>query len=142
LQGLLWVYPSFKHDRGTCRRVWKPLSPRKVLVYFCPFDAENPNGGIRYSEWASASAAHEVMTTDFYWPEKDVERDGYTWSLWVREDRDEKGWFSTGIAYRDWPFSAEVVSNAKSGAIQACNFVELRSPITFHRVSGLCKSST
>ena len=140
--GLLWVYPSFKHDSATCRRVARPLSPRKVLAYFCPFNPENPDAGIRYSEWVSASAARKIITRDFRpWGEQDVALDGYTWSVWIREDRDEQGTFSTGVAYRDWPFSAEVVSNTKQGAILACNLVEFRSPETFHRVKDLCASS-
>jgi serine/threonine protein kinase len=142
LQGLLWVYPSFKHPPADCRRVSRPLSPRKVLAYFCPFNPENPEAGIRYSEWVSADAARKIITRDFRpWGEEDVELDGYTWSVWIREDRDEQGTFSSGIAYRDWPFSAEVVSNTKQGAILACDLVELRSPETFHRVTDLCTSS-
>jgi hypothetical protein len=141
LQGLLWAYPSFKQERGECRRVRRPLSPRKKLAYFCPFDPENPNGGVRYSEWVSSSAAHDVIAHDFHpWLEEQVERDGDTWSLWIREDRDEQGWFSTGLAYRDWPFSAEVVSNTRRGAILACNFIELREPDTFRPVTSLCGS--
>ena len=40
-----------------CRRVPRPLSPRKVLAYFCPFNADNPDEGIRYSEWESAAGS-------------------------------------------------------------------------------------
>ena len=141
MQGLLWVYPSFKQDRGACRRIAQPLSPRKVLAYFCPFNAESPNQGIRYSEWVSPSAAREIITSDFSpWPETDAEKDGSTWSIWIREDRDEQGWFSSALAYRSWPFSAEVVSNTKRAAILACNFIELREPETHRRVTALCGS--
>jgi serine/threonine protein kinase len=141
-QGMLWAYPGFKRDRATCRPIARPLSPRKVLAFFCPFDAEHPNGGIRYSEWDSASAAREVLAGDFHpWLEEGVERDGYTWSVWIREDRDEEGWFSSGVAYRDWPFSAEVVSNTKKASILVCNSIELRAPNTFRTVSSLCGSA-
>ena len=58
----------------------------------------------------------------------------------VREDRDEHGWFSSAVAYRDWPFSAEVVSNTKRAAILACNFIELREPDTYNTVKSLCGS--
>jgi serine/threonine protein kinase len=142
MQGLLWVYPSFKQDRVACQRVAQPLSPRKVLAYFCPFNAESPDEGIRYSEWVSASAAREIITRDFRpWPEAEVEQEGSTWSVWIREDRDEQGSFSSAVAYRDWPFSAEVVSNTKRAAILACNFIELRAPDTYRRVTALCDSS-
>jgi hypothetical protein len=140
LRGLLWVYPSFEQDRAVCRRVTRPLTPRKVLVYFCPFTADNPDEGIRYSEWVSAAAAREVITRDFFWPEVGVERDGYTWSVWVRESADEQGWFSSAVAYRDWPFSAEVQSNTRRASILGCNFIELRVPDTFRRVTSLCEA--
>jgi hypothetical protein len=140
-EGLLWVYPSFKQDRAQCHRVTQPLSPRKVLAYFCPFTEDNPDEGIRYSEWMSASAAREIITRDFSpWPEAEVQRDGYTWSVWIRESSDEQGWFSSAVAYRDWPFSAEVVSNTKRASILACDFIELRAPDTFRRVTSLCES--
>ena len=129
-------------DRVACRRVVQPLSPRKVLAYFCPFTEDNPAEGIRYSEWVSPSAASEIITRDFYpWRETDVEREGYTWSVWIRESSDETGSFSSAVAYRDWPFSAEVVSNTKRAALLACNFIELRAPDTFRRVTALCGSS-
>ena len=138
-QGLLWVYPSFKTDRALCRRIWRPLSPRKVLGYFCPFTAANPREGVRYSEWSSAAAARATISRDFSpWPAQDVEREGYTWFVWIRESRDEEGWFSSALAYRDWPFSAEVVSNTSRAARLACNFVEQRAPTTFQRVHSLC----
>ena len=140
VQGLKWVYPAFKQARADCRRVARPLSPRKVLAFFCPFNVDEPNGGIRYSEWDSAASAREVIGRDFYWPETAVERDGYTWSVWIREDRDEQGWFSSAVAYRDWPFSAEVVTNTRRAAIVACNIIELREPDTFRNVSSLCGS--
>ena len=133
--------PGFKRDRATCRPIARPLSPRKVLAYFCPFNADNPDEGTRYSEWVSASAAHEVIARDFLpWPEADVEPGGSPWSIWVREDRDEQGWFSSAVAYRDWPFSVEVVSNTKRAAILACNFIELREPDTYLSVKSLCGS--
>ncbi len=91
VQGLQWVYPDFKQDRAACRPIARPLSPRKVLAYFCPFTIDNPNEGIRYSEWDSAASAREVIGRDFYWPETAVERDGYTWSVWIRESGDEQG---------------------------------------------------
>jgi hypothetical protein len=142
IQGLLWVYPSFKQDRVACQRVVRPLSPRKVLAYFCPFTEDNPAEGIRYSEWVSASAAREIITRDFSpWPETGVEREGYTWSVWIRESSDERGSFSTAVAYRDWPFSAEVVSNTRRAASLACNIIELRAPDTYRRVTALCGSS-
>ncbi len=142
MQGLLWVYPSFKQDRVACQRVAQPLSPRKVLAYFCPFTEDNPAEGIRYSEWVSASAAREIITRDFSpWPEAEIEREGYTWSVWIRESSDEQGSFSSAVAYRDWPFSAEVVSNTKRAAILACNLIELRAPDTYRRVTALCGSS-
>ena len=140
VQGLQWVYPAFKQARADCRRVARPLSPRKVLAFFCPFNVDEPNGGIRYSEWDSAASAREVIGRDFYWPETSVERDGYTWSVWIREDRDEQGWFSSAVAYRDWPFSAEVVTNTRRAAIVACNIIELREPDTFRNVTSLCGS--
>ena len=90
----------------------------------------------------SPSAASEIITRDFYpWRETDVEREGYTWSVWIRESSDETGSFSSAVAYRDWPFSAEVVSNTKRAALLACNFIELRAPDTFRRVTALCGSS-
>jgi hypothetical protein len=116
------------------------LSPRKTLAYFCPFNADNPDEGIRYSEWVSASAASKVITRDFRPWTEDAEPEGSPWSVWVREDRDEQGWFSSAVAYRDWPFSAEVVSNTKRGAILACNFIELREPDTYRTVKSLCGS--
>ncbi len=118
------------------------MSPRKVLAYFCPFNAESPDEGIRYSEWVSASAAREIITRDFRpWPEVDAVLEGSTWSVWIREDRDEQGRFSSAVAYRDWPFSAEVVSNTKRAAILACDFIELRAPDTYRRATALCSSS-
>jgi hypothetical protein len=141
-KGLRWVYPSFKQDRGECRRIRKPLSPRKVLVYFCPFTADNPDEGIRYSEWVSAPAAQETITRDFDpWLEPQVQEDSGAWSVWIRESADEQGWFSSAVAYRDWPFSAEVVSNTRRASILACNFIELRAPDTFRRVTSLCESA-
>ncbi len=140
VQGLQWVYPAFKRDHADCRPIGRPLSPRKVLAFFCPFNVDDPNGGIRYSEWDSAASAREVIGRDFYWPETAVERDGYTWSVWIREDRDEQGWFSSAVAYRDWPFSAEVVSNTRRAAILACNTIDHRQPETFGRVRSLCGS--
>lgn len=137
LKGLLWVYPSFKQDRAECRRIQKPRSPRKVLVYFCPFTVDNPDEGIRYGEWVSASAAEEVIAGDFDpWDDPKVQED--SWSVWIRESADEQGWFSSAVAYRDWPFSAEVVSNTRRASILACNFIELRAPDTFRRVTSLC----
>ena len=143
MQGLQWVYPSFKHDRADCRRIARPLSPRKVLAYFCPFTADNPDEGIRYSEWGSAAAAREIITRDFYpWPEPDVERratPGRSGS--GRATVTSRGGSPSAVAYRDWPFSAEVVSNTKRAAILACNFIELRrQPDTFRRVTSLCGS--
>jgi hypothetical protein len=140
VRGLQWVYPDFKRAGADCRRVARPLSPRKVLAFFCPFNVDEPNGGIRYSEWDSAASAREVIGRDFYWPETAVERDGYTWSVWIREDRDEQGWFSSAVAYRDWPFTAEVVSNTRRAAILACNTIDGRQPETFRRVRSLCGS--
>ena len=142
LKGLLWVYPSFKQDRGECRRIRKPLSQRKVLVYFCPFTVDNPDEGIRYSEWVSAPAAQETITRDFDpWLEPKVQEDSGAWSVWIRESADEQGWFSSAVAYRDWPFSAEVVSNTRRASILACNFIELRAPDTFRQVTSLCESA-
>ena len=69
-----------------------------------------------------------------------MEREDYTWSVWIRESKDEQGWFSSAMAYRDWPFTAEVVSNTPRAARLACNFVEQRAPTTFKRVEGLCRS--
>jgi len=139
LRGMLWVYPSFKDDRALCRRIRQPFAPRKVLGYFCPFTSANPREGIRYSEWSSAASARRTISRDFSpWPEQAVEREGYTWSVWIRESRDETGWFSSALAYRDWPFSAEVVSNTPRAARLACNFVELRAPSTFEPVESLC----
>lgn len=136
-EGLEWVYPSF--DRAACRRTWHPLSPSKRLGYFCPFTTANPREGIRYSEWTSASDAREIITRDFApWPEQEVKRQGYTWSVWIRESKDEQGWFSSALSYRDWPFTAEVVSNTPRAAKLACNFVEQRAPTTFERVTSLC----
>ena len=138
LKGLLWVYPSFEQDRAECRRIRKPRSPRKVLVYFCPFTVDNPDEGIRYGEWVSASAAQEVIEGDFDpWDEPKVQDD--SWSVWIRESADEQGWFSSAVAYRGWPFSAEVVSNTRRASILACNFIELRAPDTFRRVTSLCE---
>jgi serine/threonine-protein kinase len=136
-EGLGWVYPGF--DRAACRRTWRPLSPEKELGYFCPFTTANPREGIRYSEWTSAGTARDIISRDFApWPEQGVELEDYTWSVWIRESRDEAGWFSTAMAYRDWPFSAEVVSNTPRAAKLACNFVEQRAPTTFERVQSLC----
>ena len=140
VQGLQWVYPDFKRDRADCRPIARPLSPRKVLAFFCPFTIDNPNEGIRYSEWDSAASAREVIGRDFYWPETAVERDGYTWSVWIRESGDERGAFSSAVAYRDWPFSAEVETNTKRAAILACNTIDHRQPETFRRVTSLCGS--
>jgi serine/threonine protein kinase len=140
VQGLQWVYPDFKRVRAECRRVARPLSPRKVRAFFCPFTIDNPDEGIRYSEWDSAASAREVIGRDFYWPEKAVERDGYTWSVWIRESGDERGAFSSAVAYRDWPFSAEVETNTKRAAILACNTIDHRQPETFGRVRSLCES--
>jgi serine/threonine protein kinase len=138
-EGLLWVYPSFRTDLDNCRRTWRPLSPQKELGFFCPFTPANPREGIRYSEWSSVAAAREIISGDFEpWPEQDVELQGDTWSVWIRESRDEEGWFSSALAYRDWPFSAEVVSNTPRAAKLACNFVEQRAPTTFERVHSLC----
>jgi hypothetical protein len=140
-RGLLWVYPSFKQVRAACDRVTQPLSPRKVLVYFCPFTEDNPDEGIRYSEWTSAAAAREIIARDFSpWPEAEVERGSGTWSVWIRESSDEQGWFSSAVAYRDWPFSAEVVSNTKRASMLACDFIEQRAPDGFGRVTSLCGS--
>ena len=72
------------------------------------------------------------------WPQKDVEREGYTWSVWVRENRDEQGWFSSAVAYRDWPFSAEVETNRKRAAILACNTIEPPGSRTRTAVSRQC----
>lgn len=142
LKGLRWVYPSFEQDRAECRRIRKPLSPRKVLVYFCPFTVDNPDEGIRYSEWVSAPAAQETITRDFDpWLEPKVQEESGAWSVWIRESADEQGWFSSAVAYRDWPFSAEVVSNTRRASILACNFIELRAPDTFRRVTSLCESA-
>ena len=136
-EGLRWVYPSF--HPAACRRTWRPLSPEKELGYFCPFTTANPREGIRYSEWTSATAAREIIAGDFApWPEQSVEREDYTWSVWIRESKDEQGWFSSALAYRDWPFTAEVVSNTPRAARLACNFVEQRAPTTFERVQSLC----
>jgi len=141
LRGLQWVYPSFKHDRADCRRVKQPLSPRKLRAYFCPFNADNPDEGVRYSEWVSASAASEIITRDFRPWTEDLEPAGSPWSVWVREDRDEQGWFSSAVAYRDWPFSAEVLSNTRRGATLACNnIIKLREPDTYRSVTSLCGS--
>ena len=141
LEGLQWVYPSFKHDRADCRRVKQPLSPRKLRAYFCPFNADNPDEGVRYSEWVSASAASEIITRDFRPWTEDLEPAGSPWSVWVREDRDEQGWFSSAVAYRDWPFSAEVLSNTRRGATLACNnIIKLREPDTYRSVTSLCGS--
>jgi hypothetical protein len=141
-KGLRWVYPGFQPDRAGCRRISRPLSPRKALVYFCPFTEDNPDEGIRYSEWVSVDAAREIITRDFSpWPEADVQRGSHTWSVWVRESSDEQGWFSSAVAYRDWPFSAEVVSNTKRASILACNLIELRAPDTFGRVTSLCEDA-
>jgi hypothetical protein len=141
LQGLQWVYPSFKHDRADCRRVKQPLSPRKLRAYFCPFNADNPDEGVRYSEWVSASAASEIITRDFRPWTEDLEPAGSPWSVWVREDRDEQGWFSSAVAYRDWPFSAEVLSNTRRGATLACNnIIKLREPDTYRSVTSRCGS--
>jgi serine/threonine protein kinase len=138
-EGLLWVYPSFKTDQADCRRIPDLKAREKVLAYFCPFTVANPLEGIRYSEWQSAAAAHEAISRDFHpWPEQDVAREGYTWSLWIRASSDEGGRFSTALAYRDWPFSAEVVSNTARAVRLACNFVEQRSPRTFEPVGSLC----
>ena len=140
VQGLQWVYPDFKRDRADCRPIARPLSPRKVLAFFCPFTIDNPNEGIRYSEWDSAASAREVIGRDFYWPETAVERDGYTWSVWIRESGDERGAFSSAVAYRDWPFSAEVETNRKRAAILACNTIDHRQPDTYRRVTAMCGS--
>ncbi len=140
VQGLQWVYPDFKRDRADCRPIARPLSPRKVLAFFCPFTIDNPNEGIRYSEWDSAASAREVIGRDFYWPETAVERDGYTWSVWIRESGDERGAFSSAVAYRDWPFSAEVETNRKRAAILACNTIDHRQPETYRRVTAMCGS--
>jgi serine/threonine-protein kinase len=136
-EGLEWVYPGF--DRGVCRRTWRPLSPEKELGYFCPFTSANPREGIRYSEWSSAGAARDIISRDFApWPEQEVAVQDDTWSVWIRESRDEAGWFSTALAYRVWPFSAEVVSNTPRATKLACNFVEQRAPTTFELVQSLC----
>ena len=132
--------PDFKRDRADCRPIARPLSPRKVLAFFCPFTIDNPNEGIRYSEWDSAASAREVIGRDFYWPETAVERDGYTWSVWIRESGDERGAFSSAVAYRDWPFSAEVETNRKRAAILACNTIDHRQPDTYRRVTAMCGS--
>jgi len=140
VQGLMWVYPDLKRDRRTCRPIRHLLATRKVIAYFCPFTIDNPSEGVRYSEWDSASAAREVIGRDFYWPERAVEREGYTWSVWIRQSADERGAFASAVAYRDWPFSAEVETNTKQGSIAACNYIDLRAPDTFRRVKSLCAS--
>ena len=69
-----------------------------------------------------------------------MEREGDTWSVWIRESKDEVGWFSAALVYRDWPFSAESVSNTPRAAKLTCNFVEQRAPTTFEPVQSLCRS--
>jgi serine/threonine protein kinase len=142
LEGLLWAYPSFQERFATCKPIPRPFAKRRKLAYFCPFTPDNPGEGIRYSEWESVTAANEVIDRDVGWPEKDVEQEGYTWSLWVRENRDEHGRFSTVVAYHDWPFSFEVETNERQAAKQACNLIKLRHPETFRFVDSLCKSSS
>ena len=142
LQGLLWAFPSFKEDYADCKQIRRPFAKRKKLAYFCPFTADNPGEGTRYSEWESAAAAHEVIADDVGWPQKDVEREGYTWTVWISENSDENGRFASIVAYTDWPFSVEVETNRRGAAIKGCNnLIELRAPTTFHRVKSLCKSS-
>lgn len=140
VKGLSWLFPTFKQAqaRGECQTIPRPFAKRRTLAYFCPFTADNPGEGIRYSEWESAAAAREVIGDDVSWPAKDVEREGYTWTVWVRENRDENGRYSTVVAYRDWPFSVEVESNTRLAAIKGCNLIELRAPTTFRRVRSLC----
>jgi serine/threonine protein kinase len=143
VQGLEWVFPDFKesNDSHECRRIAHPLSPRKKLAFFCPYTVDNQDEGVRYSEWESASAARQVIDDDFHpWLATGVERKGYTWSVWVRESADEQGWFSSAVAYRDWPFSAEVESNRRRATILACNLIVLRQPITQDPVKSLCKT--
>jgi serine/threonine protein kinase len=147
LKGLLWAYPTFKEEYADheCKLIRRPQAKRRKLAYFCPFTADNPGLGVRYSEWESAAAAREVISDDFgdfFQPEMDVEREGYTWSVWIRDIADENKRFSSAVAYRDWPFSVELETNNRPAAIRGCNLIELRAPMTFHLVDSLCESST
>ncbi len=141
-EGLRWVYPSFGTDLPRCQRILRTKRANVVRGYFCPFTFRNPREGIRYTEWSSAVAAREVISRDFNpWPERTVEREGSTWSVWVRKSKDEAGRFSAAMAYRDWPFSAESVSNTPLAAKLTCNFVEQRASATFEPVQSLCRPS-
>ncbi len=139
LEGLLWAYPSFQSDRAMCERIVRPRAAEVVLSYFCPFTVANPREGIRYSEWSSAAAARETISLAVNpWPEQSVERNGYTWSVWIRKSKNEAGEFTSALAYRDWPFSAAAVSNTPRAAKLTCNLVEQRTPTTFEPVHSLC----
>jgi hypothetical protein len=112
-----------------------------VRAYFCPFTFRNSQEGIRYTEWSSAGAARGVISRDYNpWPERGVEQEGYTWSVWIRRSKDEFGRFSAATVYRDWPFSAESVSNTPLAAKLTCNVVAQRAPTTFVPVRSLCRA--
>jgi len=139
--GLRWVYPTFQSDQPPCQLILRTKRANVVRGYFCPFTFRNPREGIRYNEWTSAVAARDVMSRDYNpWPERGVEQEGYTWSVWIRRSEDESGRFSAAMVYRDWPFSAESVSNTPLAAKLTCNFVEQRAPTTFEPVRSLCRS--
>ena len=141
-QGLLWVYPTFQSDQPRCRRIVRTQRADVVRGHFCPFTFRNSQEGIRYTEWSSAAAARGVISRDYNpWPEQGVEQEGYTWSVWIRRSKDEFGRFSAAAVYRDWPFSAESVSNTPLAAKLTCDFVEQRAPTTFEPVRSLCRAA-
>ena len=45
VQGLQWVYPAFKQARADCRRVARPLSPRKVARLLLSLQRRQPERG-------------------------------------------------------------------------------------------------